>query len=223
MARQSRVTMISWIVVNTAYNATGSAMAPDRSADSKWVLSCDTSHPVSDRALLTTCICQDSQYTTTLTWLTNTNAPTKDYENGPYGQHVNKTKIRTKIHLRTQTSQHHTKLAPCCSSYEQPGGYDETTKECVRGGSPERSNCRAVSVAYTLKGEVLKDTPISTLSGPRERSNHIGEQIYKFSIVSYLRPSHTRSGESPGQGLCVMPTSVCAKKNIAIYIYIKAT
>ena len=142
MARQSRVPMISWIVVNTAYNATGSAMAPDRSADSKWVLSCDTSHPVSDRALLTTCICQDSQYTTTLTWLTNTNAPTGEYENSPYGQHINKTKITTKIHFPTQTSQHNTKLAPCCSSYEQPGGM---TKR------PERASEKAHQSAQTAK------------------------------------------------------------------------
>ena len=178
MARQSRVTMISWIVVNTAYNATGSAMAPDRSADSKWVLSCDTSHPVSDRALLTTVICQHSQYTTTLTWLTKYKCAHGEYENSPYGQHINKTKIRTKIHFRTQTSQHNTKLAPCCSSYEQPGGYDETTRESFWEGSPECSNCRAVSVAYSLNGEVQKDTSISTLSGPWECSNHIGERIY---------------------------------------------
>ena len=138
--------------------------------------------------------------------------PQKDYENSRHGQHINKTKIITRIPYHTQASQHHTTLAPCCSSCKQPGGMTNTTRECVREGSPECSNCRAVSVAYTLKGEVQKDTPISTLSGPQECSNHIGERIYKFSIVSYLRPSHTRSGESPGQGLCVVQTSVYAKK-----------
>ena len=68
--------------------------------------------------------------------------PHEEYENSPYGQHINKTKISTKVHFRTQTSQHHTKLAPCCSSYEQPGGM---TKR------PERASEKAHQSAQTAE------------------------------------------------------------------------